>query len=351
MGVSIEKQLRTYSGLELYNMEVTEIPFLVERLIPKGFVTALSASPGIGKTTFARQLAICIATGEKKFLEFKISDDNKRKVLYITTEEIKNQVSFNLKAQFEPSKSEVGSLKNLDVHFENGLYDNSSKFSNKLDLLMNQKQYDIVVIDVFGDVFDGNSMNSSLDMRKAVREIERTMRLNKSTCLIVHHNNKYTGSSSRPSSDNIQGGGGFVQRVKSVLQLTEKKGTVRLYITKANFLRREELENYYALEQNEKSGNFRIKSKESIEVDKPISSDEFHLSNLRSQLISKRGLSNGELLSEILKVRNPRARKGQYYASTTAKTYREKFKGVLFIEEEEGTWEIRTNTSSPIKAK
>ena len=78
---------------ELLHLNITEIPFLVEKLIPKDTLVVLAGQSEIGKSTLYTQLAIAIVRGDNEFLECKLNAIHKR-VLVIRTEDGPIPLSF-----------------------------------------------------------------------------------------------------------------------------------------------------------------------------------------------------------------------------------------------------------------
>ena len=71
---------------KLKNMDLKNVEYLVEDLIPKGTLCALVGESDTGKSSLLRQLAVSIAYGDKEFLGFKLNDSC-RNVVYVSTED------------------------------------------------------------------------------------------------------------------------------------------------------------------------------------------------------------------------------------------------------------------------
>ena len=78
---------RLFKGAdELKNQEITEIDYLVDRLIPRGTLCSLVGESDTGKSSILRQLAVSVAYGDDTFIGFKLNE-NYQNVVYVSTED------------------------------------------------------------------------------------------------------------------------------------------------------------------------------------------------------------------------------------------------------------------------
>lgn len=105
----------------------------------------------------------------------------------------------------------------------------SLKNSLALDLHLTQNSCDLVVVDSFGDIFQGTDSNSTTQMRKNVRSFDYFAKKHKCLILFVHHINKASYTET-PHQKNIMGGGGLTQKVRFAWQLTSGEGSTK-YLT------------------------------------------------------------------------------------------------------------------------
>ena len=75
-----------YSAEYLLNMDIKEIPCLIDPIMPQVGVIALAGSSDTGKSHLLRQLSLAIVSGENEFLGWKINARYKS-VIYISTED------------------------------------------------------------------------------------------------------------------------------------------------------------------------------------------------------------------------------------------------------------------------
>ncbi|MCI6900875.1 MAG: AAA family ATPase [Bacteroidales bacterium] len=94
------------SLFELLSQEKTTIDTLVEPLLPSCGLAALIGSSDSGKSCLLRQLSASVVSG-KDFLAWK-TNPKRRKVLYVSTEDDREAVSFLVQKQ---NKTKHGSWK------------------------------------------------------------------------------------------------------------------------------------------------------------------------------------------------------------------------------------------------
>jgi energy-coupling factor transporter ATP-binding protein EcfA2 len=81
--VGVEKKLTILTGRQSLEMPLEEIPELVNNWVRVGDLTLLVGTSGVGKSTVALNLSLCLASGTK-FLNFDVP--NPEKVLYLDLE-------------------------------------------------------------------------------------------------------------------------------------------------------------------------------------------------------------------------------------------------------------------------
>ena len=96
---------------ELLELDVTEIPFLVEKLIPKESITFIAGSSDVGKSLFYTQLALLLILDKKEFVGFKINSKYKR-VILASTEDGAVAISSRIRKQLDGATVET-SIRNL----------------------------------------------------------------------------------------------------------------------------------------------------------------------------------------------------------------------------------------------
>lgn len=231
-----EQEKDTYTGEELFNLDVRAIPYLVEPIIPKVGVFSIVGSSDTGKSMLFRQLALCVARNQS-FIDFPVNTSHKR-VLFIATEDDNMSTSYLLRKQAGSSES----LNNIRFHFE------TENIPEYLERELSVWPADLIVIDAWSDVFGQNLNDSSLI--RATLNTYRTI-ANKYTCAIgfLHHTGKRT-QKLVPSKDNILSGQGFEAKMRLVMELRSDSSDdsyKHLCIVKGNYLSREYKNSSYKL--------------------------------------------------------------------------------------------------------
>ena len=138
-----------YSLGELLSLNVTEIPFLWNKLIPRGSLVVLGGPSESGKSTLYTQLALAIVKGNQEFLGLKLNAIHSR-VLIISTEDGPEAFSFRVIKQLNESKIGPKIQQNLVVIFSD------ENLENRISEILSQTRVDLVIIDAFSDFLDNS---------------------------------------------------------------------------------------------------------------------------------------------------------------------------------------------------
>jgi hypothetical protein len=234
--------LHVINSIDLLKIDIEENRYLLKDLLPTVGTSLLAGAPDTGKSQFARQLCISVASGLETFLNHPLSLKHKR-ALYIATEDDTHNSSYLLKQQLKGLNQSVS--ENLAFIFADTL--THEEILLALDQHLTAFPSDIVVVDSFGDIFQGTDTNSTNQMRKNVRYFDYFAKKHKCLILFVHHINKGSYHEA-PHQKNVSGGGGLTQKVRFVWQLTRGEGLARyLTVTKGNYCPSEYKENSWVL--------------------------------------------------------------------------------------------------------
>lgn len=217
------------TATELFAMEYDEIPTLVGPIFPKIGIVALVGSSDTGKSSILRQLAYLVAEGSKTFLGFPIHAIHNRSI-YVSTEDEEISVSTLLKKQFgKPlDKIKTGRLKYL---FE------SDDLLKKLDEEMTKYPVDLVVIDAFSDLYEGD-LNANNKVRTFLNKYSDLAKKHRCLIIFLHHTGKRTDYLA-PGKDNAIGSQGFEAKMRLMIELRKdpKFPNIRhLCVVKGNYL-------------------------------------------------------------------------------------------------------------------
>lgn len=219
------------NALELYNLEEVDTPKLLDPFLQKVGLASLVGSSDTGKSSFLRQLALSIALGKDDFIGFKLNP-NTQNVIYVSTEDDKFSTNSSIKKQLTElaDGSNIEDLKHLDFIFD------TENLLKSLELILSEKEVDLIVIDAFTDVFN-DEISSNTKVRNFLSQYHNLAIKHNCLVIFLHHNGKRTELSS-PSKNNIIGSQAFEAKMRSVLEVRQSRnGNSRLLtLLKCNFL-------------------------------------------------------------------------------------------------------------------
>ena len=143
---------------ELLSLEITEIPFLVEGMIPKNAISFLTGPSDVGKSTWCTQLCLGITAGKEEFLGHKINYEHKRSII-VNTEDNSQNVAVKIKKQLQYQELSMDKQKRMM------LWTDGHNLVEEIEQHLSENLIDLIVVDAFSDVFKGdiNSANSVRD--------------------------------------------------------------------------------------------------------------------------------------------------------------------------------------------
>ena len=171
---------RLFKGAdELKNQEITEIDYLVDRLIPRGTLCSLVGESDTGKSSLLRQLAVSVAYGDEEFLGFNLNDKC-RNVVYVSTEDGEMGTSVWLNKHLDKDITDNEALSQLKFLFiTDNLYENIRK-------VICENCVDLLIIDSYADIFEG-SMNDSNIVRSFLTKYNDLANQYGITIIFLHH--------------------------------------------------------------------------------------------------------------------------------------------------------------------
>lgn len=235
-----EKPGYVTTAQQLIENEITEIPWLWDRLIPLRGLTFVSGSSDTGKSTFLRQLSLAIVAGESEHLGRRINGGY-RNIIYVSTEDDILSLSPRIKREKDYFRS--------GTNFDNlrFIFDNENLLGRLRDEYSRQNA-DCIVLDAFGDIFEGD-INSSTATRSFMNDYKNFA--DEAGCAVVflHHNRK-AAASGNPDKSDLLGSMAIEAKGRSVLMLSQSDSRVDrrvLRVVKGNYLTPEEKKVNYEL--------------------------------------------------------------------------------------------------------
>lgn len=320
---------KVMDSLELQKEKVTSEPFLLEPFIPSIGLSVLASRPDVGKSQFCRQLALEIENGSTSYVGLTLST-NSNTTLVICTEDALSDI----KRAVEKQQQFLGYQPKGLIYYAVGETEwNLNKLLEALRLALTSNSFDLVVIDGYGDLFDGADMNSITDTRKFLNKFDLVAKQAKTSILFNHHMTKASYNSGGNLAD-VQGSGGILQKPRAVFTLTkvDKENRI-LRVLKGNTAPNEYKTKGVGLKFSEDSLTF---SSDSGLVDLPSKAsktmDYDNLYTIAEQFYSNdKSMSYTDVKKEIEKVASVK--------DTQAKTYRSEMKKLgIILEDEKGEY-------------
>jgi RecA-family ATPase len=235
-----------YSATELLQRETENIPNLLEPIFPKVGLCGFAGSSDTGKSSFLRQLAISVGTGESEFLGFKLNAENKR-AIYVSTEDDDSAISNLLKKANKKKQLPPENYSGLTFIFD------SYELLQNLNAELSKKKADLIIIDAFADIYSKSSMNDTGQVRNFLNDYSQLAQKHKCLVIFLHHTGKRT-EDMLPSKNNLLGSQGFEAKMRLVIELRTDHSEPQkrhLCIVKGNYLPKEYKTESYVLKFDE----------------------------------------------------------------------------------------------------
>ena len=143
---------------EILKLGIKKIPMLVENLLQKKGVAALTGSSDSGKSYLLLFLSQAICGEPLEFLGHAIQR-KVASVLFVCTEDSAEDICVRLNSSSLTQKFEKSKLRFV---FE------TNNLLEKIDKELSREPADLVILDTFGDLFTGN-INDSIQIRQFIK--------------------------------------------------------------------------------------------------------------------------------------------------------------------------------------
>lgn len=234
------------TAVDLMKSGSFEPEYLMEYYLPRVGTAVLVGKPDIGKTQLGREFCIVIANGQDEFLGIKLLTIH-QSAIYVSTEDSPDAIRYQLGKQLKGLATDP--KKGLRFIFGESL--SPKEIISKLESELKSAPADLVVVDSYGDIFEGTDGNAPLSARNAVKPFAKIASQYKCLILFIHHINK-AAYKLAPGQEHIQGGSGLVQKVRAALSLTDGEGDKRyLSLVKGNYSPKSKKENSLILKFSE----------------------------------------------------------------------------------------------------
>lgn len=228
------------SAQELIDNDITEIPWLWDKFIPYRCLTFVSGDSDTGKSTLLRQLSFAIVSGEREYLGQSLRQKHKN-VVYVSTEDDILSLSPRMKKEKDYFSSDV-EYSNLRFIFED------EDILRKLREALSYQSADLVILDSFGDLYQGD-INSSSETRNFMKGFKTFAEQYSCAVVFLHHNRK-AAASGNPNKHDLLGSMAIEAKGRSVLMVAQGDSRTdrrTLKIAKGNYVTPEEKRKEYEL--------------------------------------------------------------------------------------------------------
>ena len=234
-----EYQSIARSAENILELDLDEVPTLVEGIISKKGIAVLAGGSDLGKSYFLQQLSMSVASNAEEFLGFKL-DISTPSVLYVSTEDDDYSMCVRLKQLKSFAKN--NGLENLNFLFS------SRDLLSTITKEINLKPVSLVVIDAFADVFRGN-INDTTSVRAFMEPFKELAQEHECSILFNHHCGKHN-QYKIPSKDNLLGSQGIEGCMRTVMEFRKDindKSKRHLCVVKGNNVKEEDKEESFEL--------------------------------------------------------------------------------------------------------
>ncbi|SEW35745.1 AAA domain-containing protein [Chitinophaga sp. YR573] len=223
---SVDNYKGAYTAKELFQLNIQEVPFLVENLIPQSGLCCLTGSSDCNKSTLLRQLSFEIAMGLETFLGFKMNPKYKR-VVYISTEDDFKSIAALIRKQYPDGMPD-------EIFDRIYFIFNTEKHIQELKEYFSKNRVDAVIIDTWTDLYGGD-LNQSNKVRASFDIYSQLANIYGCAFIFIHHKGKRTEDKS-PSKNNLLGSQGIEAKMRTLIELRREAGNRRLLtVVKGNY--------------------------------------------------------------------------------------------------------------------
>lgn len=283
------------TGTDILSLGLKKVPALVDPFIPKVGVIALAGSSDLGKSYFLLQLSDAVIHGVDDFLGFPLNPTHKS-VIYLSTEDDEYSLSPRLH-NMAKDKDDITAYDNLRIIFD------TKHLVSRLDGLLTEKPADLVIIDTFSDIFDGD-MNQANKVRSFIQKYKEIAIRHKTLIIFNHHCGK-KNDYKPPHKDNLLGSQGFESSMRMVIELRRDFANPRmrhLCIVKGNYLDESYKQSSFKLKFTFEDGF--INTGDRVAFEKLVRSDDKQIegkNNLKQQVLDlkAKGLSYGKIAAKL----------------------------------------------------
>lgn len=218
------------SGRSLLEKQVDFLPMLFGNVIPQVGLWALVGASDTAKSMLLRQLAMCVASNQS-FVSMECKASCNRAIV-VCSEDDDNAISYLLRKQNKSIGITHEQAENLTFLFD------TFDFIQQLEAELIRQPAGLVILDAFGDLFDGKDGNQNSQVRQFLNQFSQIANRHKCSICFLHHTGKRTENLA-PSKNNAIGSQGFEAKMRLVIEMRLDKtdpNLRHLCIVKGNYV-------------------------------------------------------------------------------------------------------------------
>ncbi len=294
------------TGDDLLRYKLENIPTLLDPLFMQIGVIGVVGTSDIGKSTLLRQFAICVSAGKREFLGWNINSKY-QSAIYVSSEDDEYSIKYLLNKQNKELQLNEKDLQRLRyIFYTDNLLEN-------LEITLNKKRADVIIIDAFSDIFPGN-INHTNEVRIFLNKFSYLAKKYECLIIFIHHTGKKT-EYSEPSKNHILGSQGFEAKMRLIIELRfdyDNPDLRHLCILKGNYLSREYKSQSYVLNFNENMIFSNINERVNLySLAKPNENKNMKLKELSESVFSNTPILNKEAVEQIKNIDEIKERQAQ----------------------------------------
>ena len=161
---------------------------IIGNIFQRGHISVFYGESDAGKSQFLQQMALSIVEGSSEFMGWDIRAKNRR-VVYVATEDIESDVRRVMRRMTANGEERSLLHGNLEYILDDDATDGLDVLKERLEKSLDDDPADLVVIDAFLDVMDGN-VNDANQVRQTLKVFQRIAKVYGCHVILLTHVSK-----------------------------------------------------------------------------------------------------------------------------------------------------------------
>lgn len=243
---------RYYTYADLLAMTIDTVPTLFYPTIIKQGIAICYGAPDCGKSMFLRQMCAHVATG-RDFMGFKYQG-TRHKSIYFSSEDDANITAPVIKRNDKALQLSAEAAQNMRFVFDY----TADGLPEMLREMLTEQAADLVIIDAFGDAFNGKSSNDTNEVRSFYKQFTAISKEFECVIIFNHHVSK-SALKYAPGKETALGSEAIVSAPRLGMEIRRdprNSDIVHLCFTKGNYMGMDYKKSSYAMTMDAESLTF-----------------------------------------------------------------------------------------------